>query len=112
MVREALEALVRILAPYAPHTCEELWQMLGHAESLNEVAWPSYDAEAARAEEIVVAVQVNGKVRARLTVAADTPEAELERLAMADPAVAAHIAGKTVVKVVVATGRLVSIAVR
>ncbi len=112
VVREALEALVRILAPYAPHTCEELWQMLGHAESLNEVAWPSYDTEAARAEEIVVAVQVNGKVRARLTVAADTPEAELERLAMADPAVAAHIAGKTVVKVVVAAGRLVSIAVK
>jgi leucyl-tRNA synthetase len=112
VVREAIEALVCILAPYAPHTCEELWQLLGHSTGLNEATWPAFDAEAARADEITVAVQVNGKVRSRLTVAADTSEAELERLALADAHVAPHIAGKTVVKVVVAKGRLVSIAVK
>ena len=112
VAREAIEALVRILAPYAPHTCEELWQMLGHVEGLNQAAWPAFDADAARADEIVMAVQVNGKVRGRLTVLADTSDAELERLALADPQVAAHVAGKTVVKVFVAKGRLVSIAVR
>jgi leucyl-tRNA synthetase len=112
VAREAVEALVRILAPYAPHTCEELWQMLGHVEGLNQAAWPGFDADAARADEIVMAVQVNGKVRGRLTVPADTSDAELERLALADPHIAAHVAGKTVVKVHVAKGRLISIAVR
>ena len=86
--------------------------MLGHSTGLNDATWPSYDAEAARADEIVVAVQVNGKVRGRLTVAADASEAELERLALADPHVAPHVAGKTIAKVIVAKGRLVSIAVR
>ena len=112
VVREAIEALVRILAPYCPHTCEELWQHLGHANGLNEATWPAFDAEAARADEIVVAVQVNGKVRGRLTVAADVSDAELERLALADPHVVPHVAGKTIAKVIVAKGRLVSIAVR
>jgi leucyl-tRNA synthetase len=73
--------------------------------------WPAYNAEVARAEEIVVPVQVNGKLRGRLTVAADTSEAELERLALADPHVKPHTDGKTVRKVVVAKGRLVSIVV-
>jgi leucyl-tRNA synthetase len=112
VVREAVEALVRILAPYAPHTCEELWQTLGHSTGLNEATWPAFDADAARADEITVAVQVNGKVRSRLTVAADTSEAELERLALADAHVVPYVVGKTVVKVVVAKGRLVSIAVK
>jgi leucyl-tRNA synthetase len=112
VVREAVEALVRMLAPYAPHTGEELWQNLGHSTGLNDATWPSFDAEAARAEEIVVAVQVNGKVRGRLTVAADASESDLERLALADPHVVPHVAGKTIAKVVVAKGRLVSIAVK
>jgi leucyl-tRNA synthetase len=110
-VREALEALVRMLSPFAPHTCEELWEMLGHAEGLSNAAWPVFDAEVARAEEIVVPVQVNGKVRSRLTVPAEASEQELEKLALADPAVVAHLAGKQVKKVVVAKGRLVSLVV-
>jgi leucyl-tRNA synthetase len=112
VVRESAEALVRLLAPYAPHTCEELWLMLGHTAGLNNATWPSYDAAAARADEIVIAVQVNGKVRGRVTVPADIGDAELEGVALADPHVAPHVAGKTVVKVIVAKGRLVSIAVR
>jgi leucyl-tRNA synthetase len=112
VVREALEALVRVLAPFAPHTCEELWARLGHADGLQAATWPVFDAEAAKADEIVVPVQVNGKVRARLTVAADASEQVLEALALADPQVAPHVAGRTVAKVVVAKGRLVSIAVR
>ena len=75
-------------------------------------AWPTYDAAVAKADEIVVPVQVNGKVRSRLTVPADASEQELERLALADPAVQTHTAGKTVRKVVVAKGRLVSIVVQ
>jgi len=91
--------------------CEELWEMLGYREGLMKATWPDFDAEAAKAEAIVVPVQVNGKVRSRLTVPAEASEKELERLALADPAVIAHLAGKQVKKVVVAKGRLVSLVV-
>jgi leucyl-tRNA synthetase len=112
VVREALEALIRLLSPFAPHTAEEMWERLGYGETLTAVSWPAYDAAVARAEEIVVPVQVNGKVRGRLTVAADISEHEMEQLALSDPTVSPYIAGKTVRKVVVAKGRLVSLVVQ
>jgi leucyl-tRNA synthetase len=112
VVREAIEALVRMLAPFAPHTAEEMWQRLGHTPDLSAATWPAYDPEVAKAEEIVVPVQVNGKVRSRLTVPAEASEQELERLALADPAVQTYTNGKTVKKVVVARGRLVSLVVQ
>jgi leucyl-tRNA synthetase len=112
VVREAIEALVLMLSPFAPHTAEELWCMLGYQDGLTAASWPSFDPEVAKAEEITVPVQVNGKVRSRLTVPAATSESELEALALADPGVKAHTAGKTVQKVVVAKGRLVSIVVK
>ena len=74
--------------------------------------WPAFDPDVAKADEIVVPVQVNGKVRSRLTAPADAAESELERLALDDSAIKIHIAGKTVKKVVVARGRLVSIVVQ
>jgi len=76
-----------------------------------KAVWPEFNAEVAKAEEIVIPVQVNGKVRSRLTVPAESSEKELEQLALADPAVMAHLAGKQVKKVVVAKGRLVSLVV-
>jgi leucyl-tRNA synthetase len=111
VVRESVEALIRMLAPFAPHTGEELWAMLDHEAGLTEATWPAFNADVAKADEIVIPVQVNGKVRSRLTVPAEIADAELERLALADPAVQAHTAGKTVKKVVIAKGRLVSIVV-
>jgi leucyl-tRNA synthetase len=101
-----------MLAPFAPHTCEEMWALLGHQEGLSAAAWPEYNPEVAKAEEIVVPVQVNGKVRSRLTVHAEASESELEELALADPAVKTYTTGKTVKKVVVAKGRLVSVVVQ
>jgi leucyl-tRNA synthetase len=112
VVREAIEALVLMISPFAPHTAEELWCMLGHQDGLTVASWPSFDPEVAKAEEITVPVQVNGKVRSRLMVPASTSESELEALALADPGVKAHTAGKAVQKVVVAKGRLVSIVVK
>jgi leucyl-tRNA synthetase len=112
VVREAIDALVRLLSPFAPHTAEEIWERLGHETPLAAAVWPAYDAAVAKADAIVVPVQVNGKVRSRLTVSADTSEQELERLALADPAVQTHTTGKTVKKVVVARGRLVSLVVQ
>jgi len=112
VVREAVEALVRMLSPFAPHTAEEMWERLGHPATLTDAAWPEFDPAVAQAEELVVPIQVNGKVRGRLTVPAGTPEEELKRLALADAAVVPHLAGKTVKKVVVANGRLVSVVVQ
>jgi leucyl-tRNA synthetase len=112
VVREAVDALVRMLAPFAPHTGEELWEMLGHKGGLSASAWPAFDAGVAKADQIVVPVQINGKVRSRLTVAATATESDLESLALADPAVKTHTQGKTIKKVVVVKGKLVSLVVQ
>jgi leucyl-tRNA synthetase len=111
VVKEALEALVLMLSPFAPHTAEELWERLGHDEGVIAAGWPRFDETAARAQEIVVPVQVNGKLRGRVTVAADATEDQLREAALADPAVRAHTQGRTVRKVIVARGRLVNVVV-
>jgi leucyl-tRNA synthetase len=111
VVKEAVEALVRLLSPFAPHMAEELWERLGHRAGLTRASWPVYDPDVARAEEIVVPVQVNGKVRSRLTVPSGANEDELRERALADPSVAAYIGSREVRNVVVARGRLVNIVV-
>jgi leucyl-tRNA synthetase len=111
-LREAVDALVVMISPFAPHMAEELWQMLGHVNGLSKARWPSYDPEIAKADEVVVPVQVNGKVRGRVTAPADANEDRLRELALADAAVRNHTAGKTIVKVVVAKGPLVSVVVK
>jgi leucyl-tRNA synthetase len=112
VLKEAIEALVRMLSPFAPHMAEELWEALGHKDGIVAAGWPAFDEAVARAEEIVVPVQVNGKLRGRLTVPAGTSEETLRGLALNDPQVQAFIAGKTVKKVVVVSGgKLVSIVV-
>jgi leucyl-tRNA synthetase len=110
-VKEAVEALVRMIAPFAPHTAEEMWERLGHADGLSVSSWPAFDAEAAREEAITVPVQVNGKLRSRLTVAASATEEQLREAALADAVVQGYTAGKTVRKVVIAGGKLVNVVV-
>src|SRR5580765_2299166 len=110
-LREAIDALVVMISPFAPHMAEELWQMLGHPDTLAAAKWPTFDAAVAKAAEVVVPVQVNGKLRARITAPADASEDELRELALADSAVQAHTSGKTIRKVVVAKGPLVSVVV-
>jgi leucyl-tRNA synthetase len=111
VMREALDALVVMLSPFAPHTAEELWQMLGHAEGLTRASWPTFDPEVAKAAEVVVPVQINGKIRARLTVPAELVDGDLQKVVLADATVQSHIAGKTIRKVVIAKGPLVSIVI-
>jgi leucyl-tRNA synthetase len=111
VLREALDALVLMISPFAPHTAEELWLMLGNEGGLAKATWPVFDADVAKAEEVVVPVQVNGKVRARITVPADLPEDDLRQRALADAAVKAHTDGKTIRKVLIAKGPLVSVVV-
>jgi leucyl-tRNA synthetase len=111
VAREAIEALIVMLSPFAPHTMEELWEMYGHRDGLIAAAWPAFDADAARAEELEIPVQVNGKLRGVVRVPPALPDAELEKIALADANVQAHTAGKTVKKVVIVKGRLVSVVV-
>ena len=101
-----------MISPFAPHTAEELWHMLGHVEGLAKASWPSFDAAVAKAAEVVVPVQVNGKLRARVMAPADATEDQLRELALSDPTVLTYTTGKTIVKVVVAKGPLVSIVVK
>jgi leucyl-tRNA synthetase len=110
-VKEAIDALVVMLSPFAPHTAEELWSGLGHPDGLQAARWPSVDLEALKADEITVPVQVNGKLRSRVTVPADSTEAHLREAALADPVIQGHTAGKSVKKVVVAGGKLVNVVV-
>jgi leucyl-tRNA synthetase len=109
--RSALETVVLLLSPFAPHLAEELWQALGHAESLAYHPWPAWDENLTRADEIEVPVQVNGKVRAKVTVAPDVDEETLKAAAFADEKVKALITGKQVKKVIVVPGKLVNIVV-
>jgi len=111
VLREAIDGLVLLLSPFAPHMAEELWERLGHVGGLAKASWPTFDPEVAKALEVVVPVQVNGKLRARITAAAGASEDQLRELALADPGVRAHTDGKTIRKVMVAKGPLVSVVV-
>jgi leucyl-tRNA synthetase len=111
IAREAIEALIVMLSPFAPHTMEELWQMYGHTGGLIAAQWPVFDPDIAKAEELEIPVQVSGKLRGVVKVPPTITEAELQAIALAEPNVQAHIAGKTVRKVVIVKGRLVSIVV-
>ena len=102
---------VLILAPYAPHVAEELWQVLGHQTTLAYEPWPKFDPALVRDDEIEIPVQINGKVKARLTVPADADAATLEKLALADPKVQEQLVGKTVRKVIAKPKQMVSIVV-
>jgi leucyl-tRNA synthetase len=110
--KEVLELLTLMLAPMTPHLTEELWEMLGHSDGLWNVAWPAFDAELARDEEVEVVVQVNGRVRGKLKVSAGLAEDDLVPKALADPAVASHIDGKRVVKWIVVPDKLVNLVVK
>ncbi|HHW15447.1 MAG TPA: class I tRNA ligase family protein, partial [Firmicutes bacterium] len=110
--REVAENLVKMLAPFVPHITEELWAALGHADSVHRETWPAYDPEALQTEEIEIVVQVNGKVRDRLTVPACLDREALREAALASPRVQEFTAGKTVTNVVVVPGKLVNVVVR
>jgi leucyl-tRNA synthetase len=110
--REAMEKFVLLLSPFAPHMAEELWRALGHQDSLAYEPWPQFDPSLAKEDSIEIPVQINGKVRAKITVAAEADDAQLEAAAKADPRVADQLAGKQIVKTIVAKGRLVNFVVK
>ena len=111
VMKEALQSVILLMAPFVPHITEELWQRLGNTSPLTLASWPEYDRSAVVDEELLVVVQVNGKLRSKITVAAGTGEDELKALALADEKVAQFIEGLTVRKVICVQGKLVNIVV-
>ncbi len=109
--KTSVESLVLMLSPFAPHISEELWQRLGHSGSLTYVPWPSADAGLARAETVTVAVQINGKVRARITLGMDEDQEKVISAALADGRIQQYTNGKTVKKTLVVPNKLVSLVV-
>ena len=109
--REAAEAFTLLLAPLAPHLAEELWQRLGHAESLAYRAWPIADPAFLKADVIEIPVQVNGKVRGKIQVPAEAAEAEVIEIAKADANVGRHLEGQSVKRAIYVRGRIVNFVV-
>jgi leucyl-tRNA synthetase len=107
--KKVMETLVLLLAPYAPHAAEELWQVLGHSTTLAYEPWPSFDPALTKADEIEIPVQINGKLRSKLVVPAEIDNAALEQAAKDDEKVKEQIAGKTIKKVIVVPKKLVNI---
>jgi leucyl-tRNA synthetase len=106
--REVVLPLVLMVAPLAPHIAEELWSRLGHTDTITYETFPTADSKWLVEDTVEVPVQVNGKVRSRITIAAGADEAAHEAAARADPKIAEQLEGKTVRKVVVVPGRLVN----
>lgn len=110
--REAMEALTLMLAPFAPHLAEELWAVLGHGKTLAYEPWPKFDEAWTVDSSVEIPVQILGKVRAKIVVAADADPATLEATARADAKVQAQLEGKQIVKVIVVPGRMVNFVVK
>jgi leucyl-tRNA synthetase len=106
---EALSVLARLITPFTPHLAEECWARIGGEGMVSEAPWPPYSAELAAEDERILPVQINGKRRSELRVAAGTAEAEVEKIALSDEAVLRHLEGQTVRKVIVVKDRIVNI---
>jgi len=112
LLREAVETILLLLGPFSPHVTEELWEYLGHPESLFKHPWPRADAAALTRREVTVVLQVDGKVRSRLTLEVDAAEARVQGLALADDKVRPWLEGRQVERVVVVPNRLVNVVTR
>lgn len=109
---EAMETLTLLLAPFAPHLCEELWAVLGHSTTLAYEPWPVFDPSKLKASVVEIPLQINGKLRAKMTVPADCSSEELEQAARSHDRLAELLEGKQIVKAVVVPGRMVNFVVK
>lgn len=112
VLRKALEIIIRLLGPIAPHFSEELWQEMGNKESIYMQPWPKYDDILLEEEEKIIVVQVNGKLRGKLTVPASYDDERIEREALSLPKIQEKIEGKKIIKIITVSGKLVNIVVK
>ena len=111
VMRESIETLAKLLAPFAPYLAQELWQQLGHTDDLSDVAWPQFDAELAKEQEIEIIVQVNGRLRSKILARLDMTEDELRETALGDPRIAHLLNAQKLLKIIVVPNKLVNIVV-
>jgi leucyl-tRNA synthetase len=111
VVRETVEAIILLLAPIVPHITEELWTLIGRTEVLADVAWPAFDPGVASEEVITIVIQINGKVRSRISVPADEEEEQIKDRARTDEKIAWQLAGKKIVKEIYVPKKLVNIVI-
>jgi leucyl-tRNA synthetase len=111
VLNEAVESVILLLAPFVPHVSEELWESLGHGEGTEANGWPAYDPAAAVEDELLIVVQVNGKLRSKVTVSASASEDEVKAASLADDKVKSFTEGKSVKKIIYVPGKLVNIVV-
>jgi leucyl-tRNA synthetase len=109
--KEAVEIYLKMLAPVAPHITEELWSLLGKPYSIHQQSWPQVDEQAARADEIVLVLQVNGKLRDRISMPAGISDEEARQAALANEKVQKHLAGRTPHQVIIVPGKLVNVVI-
>jgi leucyl-tRNA synthetase len=112
IIREALESAVLLLAPIVPHITEELWQMMGHQASVAEMSWPDFNPAIASEEEMTIVIQINGKLRSRMTVPVDEDAEKIKADAQSDEKIAAMLKGAAIVKVIYVPKKLVNIVVK
>jgi leucyl-tRNA synthetase len=106
-----VEAFVLLLSPFAPHIAEEFWQLLGHDKTLAYEPWPTYDEALTHEPEVELAVQINGKIRDRVTVPADSDDEAIKQKVLESDCIKGQLEGKTVCKVIVIKNRMVNIVV-
>lgn len=111
-LKEVCESFIKILAPFAPHFAEEQWSLFGNTTSVFNEAWPMFDPKALVKDEVEIAIQVNGKIKAKINVASDLDEEGIKAAALADENIVKNTEGKNIVKVIVIKGRLVNIVVK
>ena len=112
VIKEAIETVILLLSPIAPHITEELWKKLGKQESLFKTSWPHHDAAAIVEEEILIVIQVNGRLRSRVTVPVGSSEEEIKKLALSDERARKWMEGKEIKKVIVVPKKLVNVVVK
>ena len=112
VIKDGIETIITILSPFAPHISEELWTIIGKEGSIFDISWPKYNETALVKDEVEIVVQINGKVRGKLSVAANISREEMENVVMEDEKIKALVEGKTVVKVVAVPKKLVNIVVK
>ncbi|HEC21047.1 MAG TPA: hypothetical protein ENI70_00860 [Candidatus Peregrinibacteria bacterium] len=108
----AFESLLILLSPFAPHITEELWEKLGHKESINLEKWPEYNPELAKEEEIEIVIQVNGKLRGKFTASPEITQEEALKKAKEDEKVKSYLEGKELIKEIYVPGKLVSFVIK
>ncbi|MEK3798235.1 leucine--tRNA ligase [Peribacillus sp. FSL H8-0477] len=109
MPKVFIEGFVKLLSPVAPHIAEELWEKLGHTDTITYETWPAYDEAKLMDDEVEIVIQINGKMKVKLMVPTDTPKEKLEEIAMGDHIIKEQIDGKTIRKVIAVPGKLVNI---